>query len=159
MLEIHLGDVCHWCTSWTSPIVWTSWWYEVFYVIYVLHQLLFKIGVTIGFFVLHQKLPCLVVRQKMPHHGQNTLALGQNKKVMSTYSVSRIDQRILTKGWRQIMTIRPFLEIGDKVMFMLYHGTKGTFMFIDDIPWSSWFQIVVVVGTIFLKCWVLSIVG
>ena len=83
---------------------------------------------------LQQKLPREFVPKLMPHRGPITLAVGNNKKVMSRYSISRADGRIHINSWAQVMEVLPSFKIGDNVMFMLYEGTKGLFLFIDAMP-------------------------
>ena len=83
---------------------------------------------------LQQKLPREVVPELMPRRGPITLAVGNNKKVMSRYSISRADGRIHINSWAQVMEVLPSLKIGDNVMFMLYESTKGLFLFMDTMP-------------------------
>ena len=36
-------------------------------------------------------------------------------------------------GWSQIVKARPSWRIGQKIMFMLFHGSKANILFIDHI--------------------------
>ena len=85
---------------------------------------------------LQQKLPREVVPELIPHRGKITLALGYNQKVMSRYSINRQDGRIHINNWGEILAIRPSWKIGDNVMFMLYKGNNGLFLFIEAMPRS-----------------------
>src|SRR5215216_7904445 len=79
----------------------------------------------------------------MPDHGWVRLALGHNMMFMSTYSISLRGEKILIHGWSQIMKARPSWRIGQKVMLMLFHGSKENILFIDHIARLSRFQKVV----------------
>ena len=58
---------------------------------------------------------------------------GHNKKFMARYIISpRIGTIHITK-WEDVMAMRPHLKMGANVMLMLYEGTEGFFLFIDDI--------------------------
>ena len=60
------------------------------------------------------------------------LALGHNMMFMSTYSIP-LEEKILIRGWSQIIKARPSWRIGQKIMFMLFHGSKANILFIDHI--------------------------
>jgi hypothetical protein len=143
MVEGNVGYVCHWCTRWTGPTVSRNWWYELFSIIYVVHKLLLIHSFTAVFFFLKQKLPSFIVPIQMPGHGRLRLALGHNMMFMSTYSISLRGEKILIHGWSQIMKARRSWRIGQKVMFMLFHGSEANILFIDHIARWSRFQKVV----------------
>ena len=69
----------------------------------------------------------------MPDHGRVKLALGHNMMFTSTYSIHLGGEKILTHGWSQIMKARPSWRIRQKVMLVLFHGSKVNILFIDDI--------------------------
>ena len=74
-----------------------------------------------------------VVPELMPRHGPITLAIGHNKKFMARYIISpRIGSIHITK-WEAVMEMRPHLKMGANAMLMLYEGTEGLFLFIDDM--------------------------
>ena len=75
---------------------------------------------------LKQKLPSSIVPIQMPDHGRVRLALGHNMMFMSTYSIPLGGEKILIHGWCHIMKARPSWRIGQKIMFMLFHGSKAT---------------------------------
>ena len=107
-------------------------WYKLFYVIYVVHKLLLIHSFTDVIF-LKQKLPSSSVPIQMPDHGRFRLALGHNMMFTSTYSIPLGGENILIHGWSQIMKARPSWRIGQKVMFILFHGSKVNILFIDHI--------------------------
>ena len=106
-------------------------WYELFSVIYVVHKLLLIHIFTVV--ILKQELPSSIVPIQMPDHGRVRLALGHNMMFMSTYSIPLGGEKILICGWSQIMKARPSWRIGQKIMFMLFHGSKAIILFIDHI--------------------------
>ena len=69
----------------------------------------------------------------MPDHGRARLALGHNMMFMSTYSIPLGGEKILIRGWSQIMKACPSLRIGQKIMFMPFHGSKANILFIDHV--------------------------
>ena len=140
MVEGHVGYVHHWCTRWTSPTVSRSLSYEPFSVIYVVHELLLIHSFTAVIF-LKQKLPSSIVPIQMPDHGRVRLALGHN--MMSTYSIPLGGENILIHGWYQIMKAYPSWRIRQKIMLMLFHGSKVNILLIDHIARWSRFQKVV----------------
>ena len=83
---------------------------------------------------MQQKLPREVVPDLMPCRGPITLAIDTNKKVMSRYAINRKDGRIHINKWGKIMAIHPSWQVGDNVMFMLYEGINGIFLFIEGMP-------------------------
>lgn len=82
---------------------------------------------------LKQKLPSYIVPIQMPDHGRVRVALGHNMMFMSTYSIPLGGEKILIHGWSQIMKVRPSWRIGQKIMFLLFHGSKVNILFIDHI--------------------------
>ena len=79
----------------------------------------------------------------MPDHGRVRLGLGHNMMFMSTYSIPVGGENILTHRWSQIIKARPSWRIGQKVVLMLFHGSKANILFIDHIARCSRFQKVV----------------
>ena len=136
MVEGHVGYVCHCCTRWTGPTVSRNLWYKLFSVIHFVHKLLLIHSFTVVIF-LKWKLPSSIVPRQMPDHGRVRLALGHNMMFMSTYSIPLGGEKILIHGLSQIMKARPSWRIGQKVMLMLFHGSKANILFIDHVArWS-----------------------
>ena len=106
--------------------------YELFSVIYVVHKLLLIHSFTAMIF-LEQKFPSSIVPIQMPNHGLFRLALGHNMMFMSTYSIPLGGEKILIHGWSQIIKARPSWRIGQKIMFMLFHGSKANILSIDHV--------------------------
>ena len=107
-------------------------WYELFSIIYVVHKLLLIHSFTVVIF-LKQELLSSIVPIQMPDHGWVRLALGHNMMFMSTYSIPLGGEKILIHGWSQIMKARPSWRIGQKIMFMLFHGSKVNILFIVHV--------------------------
>ena len=107
-------------------------WYELFSVIYVVHKLLLIHSFRAVIF-LKQKLPSYIVPIQMRDHGRVRLALGHNMMFMSTYSIPLGGEKILIHGWFQIIKVRPSWRIGQKIIFILFHGSKANILFIDHI--------------------------
>ena len=93
------------------------------YCLYTVLQLIF----------LKQELPSSIVPIQMPNHGRGRLALGHNMMFMSAYSIPLGGENILIRGWSEIMKAHPSWRIGQKNMFMLFHGSKANILFIDHI--------------------------
>ena len=83
--------------------------------------------------VLQQVLPPLVVPELIPSAGPITLAIGHNKRVMSSYNLSPRNGTIQIYKLDAVMVIRPQLKIGDNILLMLYEGTEGLFLFIEEV--------------------------
>ena len=92
--------------------------------------------VTIGLFLFQQKLPPSVVPELMPTHGPITLAI-RHKKFMARYIISPRTGNIHITKWEAVMAMHPHMKMGANVMMMLYKGTEGLFLFIDDMLWCS----------------------
>ena len=153
MVAGHVGYVCHCCARWTGPTVSRNLWYELFSIIYVVHKLLLIHSFTVVIF-LKQKLPNSIVPIQMPDHGRVRLALGHNMMFTSTYSISLGGQKIIIHGWPQIMKSRPSWRIGQKVMLMLFHGSKANIPFIDHIArWSRFQKVVDAWGGVWALSW------
>ncbi len=82
---------------------------------------------------LKQELPSSIVPIQMHDHGGVRLALGHNMMFMSTYSIPLKGEKILIRGWSQIMKACPSWRIGQKIKFMLFHGSKANILFIDHV--------------------------
>ena len=66
--------------------------------------------------------------------GPSILAIGHNKKFMARYIITPGIGTIHITKWEAVMEMRPHLKVGANVMLMLYEGTEGLFLCIDDIP-------------------------
>src|SRR3954469_14444531 len=99
---------------------------------YVVHKPLLIHSFTVVIF-LKQELPSSIVPIQMPDHGRVRLALGQNMMFMSTYSIPLGGEKILIHGWSQIMKACPSWRIGQKIMSILFHGSKENIMIIDHV--------------------------
>ena len=82
---------------------------------------------------LKQKLPSSIVPIQIPYHGRVRLALAHNMMFMSTYSIPLGGEKIFIHGWSQVMKACPSWRIGQKIMFMPFHGSIANILFIDHI--------------------------
>ena len=73
---------------------------------------------------LKQEQPRYIFPIQMPDHGRLRLVLGHNMMFMPTYSIPLGGEKILIHGWSQIMKARPSWRIGQRIMFLLFHGSK-----------------------------------
>ena len=86
-----------------------------------------------SYLFVQQKLPCRMVHDGMYDSGNITIVCHPYSKVRSTYTISPDDGRILVNGWKEFMEKEDTLRIGDTMLFMLYHGNKGAFLFASYI--------------------------
>ena len=78
---------------------------------------------------LQQKLPHRIVYDGMRDFGNITIVCHPYSKVRTTYDISSEDGRILVNGWKEFMEKEDTLKIGDTMLFMLYRGNAGVFLF------------------------------
>jgi hypothetical protein len=88
-------------------------------------------SVTIVLLVLQQVLPPSVIPELIPSAGPITLAIGQNKRVMSSYNISPRNGTIFIHKWNVVMEIRPHMKMGDTAFLFMYEGIAGIFLFIS----------------------------
>ena len=69
----------------------------------------------------------------MQNCGDITLVYHPSTVVKGTYRNSK-DKRISVNGWKEFMNKNQNLAIGDKLLFRLYLGCVGAFIFVSFIP-------------------------
>ena len=79
-------------------------------------------------------MPTVAVPGSISGHGQITLVPTNNAKVIARYCISRKNGTIQIKKFSLLMAMHPYWKIGDTVLLMLYQGTGGLFLFIDEMP-------------------------
>ena len=86
-----------------------------------------------SYLFVQQKIPRRMAHVGMQEYGNITIVCHPYSKVRTTYAISPDDGRILVNGWKDFMEKENTLRIGDTVLFMLYHGNKGLFLFASYI--------------------------
>ena len=91
--------------------------------------------VKIGFYsTFQQKLPAVVVPASVSQRGRITLVPANNTQVIARYCISRRNGTMQINKFSLVVTMHPYWKIGDTVLLMLYQGTGGLFLFIDEMP-------------------------
>ena len=91
--------------------------------------------VTIGFYsTFQQKLPVVAVPGQISRRGRITLVPANNAKVIARYCISHKTGTIQINKFSLLMAMHPYWKIGDTVLLMIYQGTGGLFLFIDEMP-------------------------
>ena len=80
-----------------------------------------------------QKLPP-VVPGSISRPGRITLVPANNAKVIARYCISRKNGTIQINKFSLLVAMHPYWKIGDTVLLLLYQGTGGLFLFIDEMP-------------------------
>ena len=90
--------------------------------------------VTIGFYSTFQhKLLALAVPGSISRRGRITLVPANNAKVIARYCISHRNGTIQINKFSLVVAMHPYWKIGDTVLLMLYQGTGGLFLFIDEM--------------------------
>jgi len=66
--------------------------------------------------------------------GRITLVPTNNTKVIGRYLISRRNGTIQINKFSLLVTMHPYWKIGHTVQLMLYQGTGGLFLYIDEMP-------------------------
>ena len=91
--------------------------------------------VTIVFYsTCQRKLPPVVVPGSISRRGRITLVPANNAKVIARYCISRRSVTIKINKFSLVVAMHPYWKIGDTVLLMIYQGTGGLFLFIDEMP-------------------------
>ena len=70
----------------------------------------------------------------MEKNGTITIVSHSTTKVTSTYSICELDDRMCVSGWKEFMVRENHLKKGDKMLFLLYLGTEGLYLFATHVP-------------------------
>ena len=57
-----------------------------------------------------------------------------NAKVVARYCISRRKGTIQINKFLLVVAMHPYWKTGDTILLMLYQGTGGLFLFIDEMP-------------------------
>lgn len=82
-----------------------------------------------SYLFVQQKLPRRMIHGGIHDYGNITVVCHPDSKVRTTYAISPDDGRILVNGWKDFMEKEDTLRIGDTMLFMLYRGNAGVFLF------------------------------
>ena len=87
--------------------------------------------------VLQQKIPAYFVPLDMLSSGDIILVCHPEIVVTGSYMISEDDKRVSVNGWKEFMNKNRNLAIGDKMLFLLYLGKSGAFLFVYYVPTLS----------------------
>ena len=65
--------------------------------------------------------------------GDIQLLCHPNTRVGGYYTISPVDGPLCVMGWKEFMKKENNLKMGDKMLFMLYIGHEGVFMFASHV--------------------------
>jgi hypothetical protein len=83
---------------------------------------------------IQQKIPSRLIPEQMEKTGTITIVCHPRTEVTSTYSISELDGRLCVSGWKEFMAKENHLKKGDKMLFLLYLGTEGLYLFASHVP-------------------------
>ena len=66
--------------------------------------------------------------------GDITIICHPHNVLEATYTRSTTDGRLSVNRWTEFMGNQPTWNIGDKMMFQLYLGNAGPYLFVSHIP-------------------------
>ena len=69
----------------------------------------------------------------MAAFGRITIIGHPDAELNTSYTLSELDGRISVNGWKKFMKQRQ-RQIGQKMLFMIYIGNAGNFLFVSDDP-------------------------
>lgn len=84
-------------------------------------------------YVFLQKLPRRIVHNGMHDHGDIIIIGHPDITVRTTYNIWADDGRVHVNGWKDFLEGVDHLKIGDTMLFMLYSGNRGIFLFTSYI--------------------------
>lgn len=85
--------------------------------------------------LFQQKFPRRFVPAELNRAGGDIqLVCHPNTRVDGYYTISPDDGRLCVTGWKDFMKKENNLKMGDKMLFMLYIGIEGVFMFASHVP-------------------------
>ena len=85
-------------------------------------------------FYMSTEIAPVAVPGSISRRGRITLVPANNAKVIARYCISRKNGTIQINKFSLLMAMHPYWKIGDTVLLMLYQGTGGIFLFIDEMP-------------------------
>ena len=91
--------------------------------------------ITIGFYSpFPQKLPIAAVPESISRRGRITLVPANNAKVIARYCICHKNGTIQINKFSLLVAMHPYWKIRDTVLLLLYQGTGGLFLLIDEMP-------------------------
>ena len=85
-------------------------------------------------FYMSTKIAPVAVPGSIYQHGRITHVHANDAKVIARYCISRRNGTIQINKFSLVVAMHPYWKIGDTVLLMLYQGTGGLFLFIDEMP-------------------------
>ena len=85
-------------------------------------------------FYMSTEIAPVAVPGSISRHGRITLVSANNAKVIARYCISRRNGTIQINKFSLVVAMHPYWKIGDTVLLMIYQGTGGLFLFIDEMP-------------------------
>jgi hypothetical protein len=70
----------------------------------------------------------------MNEFGAITIVFHPSTRVSSTYTISDDDGHVCVNKWDIVMENEDQLELGHKLLMVLYLGDHGTYLFISHVP-------------------------
>ena len=81
-----------------------------------------------------QKIARRVLPEGLEPRDEITIVCRPFTVVHSTYALSPRDGRMCISGWKEFMEKEEFLQMGDKMLMMLWKANRGMFLFVSHIP-------------------------
>jgi hypothetical protein len=70
----------------------------------------------------------------MDEFGAITIVFHLSRRVSLTYTISDDDGRVCVNKWDIFMAKEKQLELGHKLLMVLYLGDHGTYLFVSHVP-------------------------
>ena len=84
-------------------------------------------------FYMSTEIAPVAVTGSISQRGRITLVPANNAKVIARYCISRKNGTIQINKFSLLVAMHPYWKIGDTVLLLLYQGTGGLFLFIDEM--------------------------
>ena len=89
--------------------------------------------VTIVFYsTCQQKLPPVAIPGSISRCGGITVVPANKAKVIARCCISRRNGTIQINKFSLVVAVHPYWKMRDTILLMLYQGTRGLFLFIDE---------------------------
>ena len=84
--------------------------------------------------LLEQKIPSRLVPTDMEQYGAIKIVCHPRTLVRASYAISSDDGRLCVSGWKEFMDKEKHLQMDDKMLFLLYLGNAGVYLFASHVP-------------------------
>ena len=85
-------------------------------------------------FYMSKEIAPIAVPGSISRRGRITPVPANNAKVIARYCISHRNGTIQINKFSLLAAMHPYWKIGDTILLMLYQGTGGFFLFIDEMP-------------------------